>query len=77
MDAILSATAYGGEIMLHPHELGKVVPGAYADLILVNGNPLDDISLLSHKDNIDVIVMVRCAFCWDFSCPEALIFLSL
>ncbi|KAJ7256114.1 hypothetical protein C8J57DRAFT_1345155 [Mycena rebaudengoi] len=57
MDAILSATAYGGEIMLHPHELGKVVPGAYADLILVNGNPLDDISLLSHKDNIDVIVM--------------------
>lgn len=58
MEAILSATALGGEIMLHPHELGKVQPGYYADLLLVNGNPLGDISLLSHSENIEVIVMV-------------------
>ncbi|KIJ67185.1 hypothetical protein HYDPIDRAFT_84382 [Hydnomerulius pinastri MD-312] len=58
MEAILSATALGGEIMLHPDELGKVQPGYYADLILVNGNPLEDISLLSHSENLDVIVMV-------------------
>jgi imidazolonepropionase-like amidohydrolase len=58
MEAILSATALGGEIMLHPHELGKVQPGYYADLLLVNGNPLEDISLLSHSENIEVIVMV-------------------
>ncbi|KAJ7983305.1 hypothetical protein DFH06DRAFT_1172907 [Mycena polygramma] len=57
MEAIISATAYGGDIILHPNELGKVIPGAYADLILVNGNPLDDIALLSHKENLDVIVM--------------------
>ncbi|KAJ7176909.1 hypothetical protein C8R46DRAFT_1077693 [Mycena filopes] len=57
MEAIISATAYGGELMRHPNELGKVIPGAYADLILVNGNPLDDISLLSHKENLDVIIM--------------------
>ncbi|KAH7914915.1 hypothetical protein BJ138DRAFT_1078528 [Hygrophoropsis aurantiaca] len=57
MEAILSATALGGEIMLHPDELGKVQPGYYADLILVNGNPLEDITLLSHKENIDVILM--------------------
>ncbi|KAJ6564438.1 hypothetical protein B0H19DRAFT_1141074 [Mycena capillaripes] len=57
MEAIISATAYGGELMLHPNELGKVVPGAYADLILVNRNPLEDITLLSHKENLDVIVM--------------------
>ncbi|KAJ7131366.1 hypothetical protein C8R44DRAFT_774726 [Mycena epipterygia] len=57
MEAIVSATAYGGELMLHPQELGKVVPGAYADLILVNGNPLEDISLLSHKEDLDVIVI--------------------
>jgi imidazolonepropionase-like amidohydrolase len=59
MEAIISATAYGGELMLHPNELGKVVPGAYADLILVNGDPLEDITLLSHKENLDVIIMVR------------------
>ncbi|KAJ7301779.1 hypothetical protein DFH08DRAFT_992258 [Mycena albidolilacea] len=57
MEAILSATALGGELMLHPHELGKVVPGAYADLLLVNGDPLQDITLLSHKENLDIIVM--------------------
>ncbi|KAJ7757272.1 hypothetical protein DFH07DRAFT_819742 [Mycena maculata] len=57
MDAIVAGTAYGGELMLHPNDLGKIIPGAYADLILVNGNPLEDISLLSHKENLDVIVM--------------------
>ncbi|KAF8176448.1 hypothetical protein K438DRAFT_1939421 [Mycena galopus ATCC 62051] len=57
MEAILSATALGGELMLHPDELGKVVPGAYADLLLVNGDPLQDITLLSHKENIDIIIM--------------------
>jgi len=57
MDAIISATAYGGELMLHPNELGKIIPGAYADLILVNGNPLEDIELLSHKENLHVIVV--------------------
>ncbi|KAJ7696336.1 hypothetical protein B0H14DRAFT_3120172 [Mycena olivaceomarginata] len=71
MEAILSATALGGELMLHPHELGKVVPGAYADLLLVNGDPLQDITLLSHKENLDVIVMVGlAAFTGRFRCSE-------
>jgi len=58
MEAILSATALGGEIMLHPHELGKVQTGYYADLILVNGNPLDDITVLSGPKNIDLVMIV-------------------
>jgi len=57
MEAIVSATAYGGEIMLHPNELGKVAVGYYADLLLVNGDPLDDISILSRKENLDVIMV--------------------
>ncbi|KAH7914913.1 dipeptidase [Hygrophoropsis aurantiaca] len=57
MEAILSATALGGEIMMHPNELGKVQPGYYADLLLVNGNPLEDITLLSDPKNLDVIVI--------------------
>ena len=59
MEAILSATALGGEIMLHPHELGKVQPGYYADLILVDGNPLEDISVLTATNGkLDVIMIV-------------------
>lgn len=46
MEAILSAMTLGREIMLHPEELGKVQPGYYADVILVDGNPLEDIMLL-------------------------------
>ncbi|KAF8553044.1 dipeptidase [Imleria badia] len=58
MEAILSATALGGEIMLHPHELGKVQPGYYADLILVDGNPLEDISVLTPTNGkLDVIMI--------------------
>ncbi|KAJ7182974.1 hypothetical protein C8R43DRAFT_17880 [Mycena crocata] len=57
MDAIISATAHGGELMLHPDELGKIVPGAYADLILVNGNPLENIALLSDRLNLDMILI--------------------
>ena len=59
MEAILSATALGGEIMLHPHELGKVQPGYYADLILVDGNPLQDITVLTPTNGkLDVIMIV-------------------
>ena len=45
--------------MLHPHELGKVQPGYYADLILVDGNPLEDISVLTATNGkLDVIMIV-------------------
>ena len=39
------------------NELGVVAVGAKADLILVNGNPLDEISLLFKPDEtLDVIM---------------------
>ncbi|GAA5838819.1 hypothetical protein JCM11251_006749 [Rhodosporidiobolus azoricus] len=57
MEAIIASTALGGELMLHPNELGKVQPGYYADLLLVNGDPIADISLLSHHENLDAILI--------------------
>jgi imidazolonepropionase-like amidohydrolase len=56
MEAILSATAQGGEIMLRPDELGKVAPGYLADLILVDGDPLADITVLQDHDKLDYIM---------------------
>ena len=58
MESILAATALGGEIMMHGHELGKIQPNYYADLILVNGNPLEDIKLLTGHKNIDLVMIV-------------------
>ena len=57
MDSIIAATALGGEIMGHPDVLGKVLPGYYADVILVNGDPLADISILQNTKNLHAIII--------------------
>jgi imidazolonepropionase-like amidohydrolase len=44
--ALRCATAVGGELMGHKGELGIVKEGALADLLLVDGNPLADLSIL-------------------------------
>ena len=40
MEAIRSATLYGGQIMMKPDELGVIKDGYLADLLLVDGDPL-------------------------------------
>jgi imidazolonepropionase-like amidohydrolase len=46
MEAIRSTTLYGGQIMMRPHELGVVKEGFLADLLLVDGDPLANLSIL-------------------------------
>lgn len=45
-EAIRCATEYGGQIMMKPKELGLVREGYLADLLLVDGDPLANISIL-------------------------------
>jgi imidazolonepropionase-like amidohydrolase len=56
MEAILSATAHGGEIMGQPGELGKVQAGYLADLILIDGDPLSDIAILQDRNKLKAIM---------------------
>jgi imidazolonepropionase-like amidohydrolase len=42
MDVIRSATSTAAELFQRQGELGAVVPGARADLLVVEGNPLED-----------------------------------
>lgn len=44
---ICSATAINAEILHHENKLGIIKQNAFADLIAVDGNPLNDISLLT------------------------------
>jgi len=40
---------------VHPYQqgdLGVVKEGAYADLLLINGNPFEDISILTKPEEI-------------------------
>ena len=46
MQAIQSATSVAAELLRLENEIGAVKPGFLADLIAVDGNPLDDIGLL-------------------------------
>ncbi len=52
METIRSATVLGGEILQRPDELGRVAPGYLADLLLVNGDPSSDITVLQDHDNL-------------------------
>jgi len=45
-EAIRSATVYGGQIMMRGNELGQVKEGYLADLLLVDGDPLANLSIL-------------------------------
>lgn len=46
LDLIRSATVNAAKLLMAEGEIGEVAEGGYADLLIMNGNPLDDISLL-------------------------------
>lgn len=56
-DILRSATSVNAEILQQSGELGVVAPGALADFILVDGDPLKDISLLEHADSSIRLIM--------------------
>ncbi len=55
-EALRSATSLGGEIMLKPDELGQVKPGYLADLLLIGGNPLENLSILTDASKIEFVM---------------------
>ena len=52
MEALLSATAWGGPMMRMGKELGHVREGYLADMLLIDGDPLADITVLQDKARI-------------------------
>jgi len=57
MGALLAATRTNSEIILQQDKLGTIEPGKLADLILVKGDPLKDISIFKeYESNILLII---------------------
>ena len=48
VDLLLQATKYSAQIVGLQDITGEIKPGLAADLILVDGNPDDDISVMYH-----------------------------
>jgi imidazolonepropionase-like amidohydrolase len=55
MEAIISATRWGGQIMMKK-DLGEIREGWLADLLLVDGDPLSNISILQDKSKLLAIM---------------------
>lgn len=62
-EALIMATSTNAELLTlsgprnpYPGKLGVVEPGAYADLLLVDGDPLEDLQLVANPNNFVVIM---------------------
>jgi len=64
LDILRQATSNGGEVLrmsgkLYPYEgdLGVIKEGAMADMLIVKGNPLDDVTILSNYEEQLLLIM--------------------
>jgi len=58
VDVLRSATSINAEIVQRAGKLGQIIPGALADLILVDGDPLSDLSVFVESVNTVKLVMI-------------------
>lgn len=49
IDIIRSATTIGAQVLRQEGRLGTLKPGALADLLLIDGDPLEDLGLFQHQ----------------------------
>jgi imidazolonepropionase-like amidohydrolase len=56
MEVLLSATKVNAELFRMSDKIGTVQPGKYADLIVVAGNPLENLRVFQNTDNLTVIM---------------------
>lgn len=56
METIVSATRWGGQMMMRGNELGEIKEGYLADLLLVDGDPLSNIAVLQNRDKLLAIM---------------------
>lgn len=56
LEILQSATSVNAELLQMGGKLGTVAPNAFADLLVVDGNPLADITLLERHESIRLIV---------------------
>jgi imidazolonepropionase-like amidohydrolase len=57
MEIIRSATLVGAQIIRREGKLGCLKPGAFADLLVLDGNPLKDLGLFQKTDKSLVMIM--------------------
>ena len=57
MDAIVAATKNGAIACFMGDKTGTIEPGKFADIIIVDGNPLADIKILQNVEKIKMVML--------------------
>jgi imidazolonepropionase-like amidohydrolase len=57
LEVLRSATSVNAELLVRAGELGVIAPGAVADLIVVDGNPLKDLGVLQEEGRYIPVIM--------------------
>jgi len=57
VDIIRSATSTNAELLQQKGKLGTIAPGAYADLLIVEGDPLTDLRVLMDPEKNLKLIM--------------------
>ena len=57
LEVIRSATVYAAKLLMAEGQLGVIAPGAHADLIVLEGNPLKNIAVLTEPQRYLKLVM--------------------
>ena len=57
MDAIVAATKNGAKACFMGDNTGTIEPGKYADIIIVAGNPLENIAVLQDSEKIVTVML--------------------
>ena len=63
VDVLRSATSVNAELIQRPGELGTIAPGAVADILVVDGDPLGDLGLLQEQGRHIPVIMKEGRFC--------------
>lgn len=61
MDVIVASTSRAAECIERP-DLGALTPGKVADILVVDGNPLDDIRVMQSRERIHMVMKAGKAF---------------
>jgi imidazolonepropionase-like amidohydrolase len=56
MDAIVAGTQIGAEVLGMAERIGTVEPGKWADIVIVDGDPLADIKVLQDMAKIKRVI---------------------